>query len=50
MLYIYYPVNFHVKNGKVHEEHMMLLTSYTDACCKKFKENVKEAADFRLGY
>jgi hypothetical protein len=50
MLCIYYPVNFHVKNGNVDEEYMRPLTSYHDCMLSKFKENVKEAADLRLGF
>lgn len=50
MLCIYYPVNFHVKNGNVDEDYMRLLTSYHDCMLSKFKENVKEAADLRLGF
>ena len=50
MLCIYYPVNFHVKNGNVDEDYMSLLTSYHDCMLSKFKENVKEAADLRLGF
>lgn len=40
MLCIYYPVNFHVKNGNVDEDYMRLLTSYHDCMLSKFKENV----------
>lgn len=50
MLCIYYPVNFHVKNGNVDEDYMSLLTSYHDCMLSKFKENVKEAADLRHGF
>ena len=49
MLCIYYPINFHVKNANVDEERMQLLTSYRDCMLAKFKENVTEANDLRLG-
>lgn len=50
MLCTYYPVNFHVKNGNVDEEYMQLLTNYHDCMLAKFKDNVKEGANLRLGF
>jgi hypothetical protein len=49
MLCIYYPINFNVKNGKVDEEHMRLLTSYTDACCKHSRKTSKRLQISDLG-
>ena len=50
MLCIYYPINFHAKKGNVDEEYMNLLTSYHDCMLAKFKENVKEAVNLKLGF
>ncbi len=50
MLCIYYSINFHVKNGNVDEEYMELLTTCHGCMLSKFKDNVKEAADLRLGF
>lgn len=50
MLCIYYPINFQIKNGNVDEENMRLLTSYKDCMLNKFRANVKEAENLRLGF